>query len=108
VVFHTAAKAGIWGTRESYYAINVRATERLVAAARSAGVSRFVYTSSPSVVFERGHDALDASEDKTPYPESYTAFYPETKAHRGAVRAQDERARIRRDRAPSALHLGSR
>jgi nucleoside-diphosphate-sugar epimerase len=80
VVFHTAAKAGIWGTRESYYAINVRATERLLAAARSAGVSRFVHTSSPSVVFERGHDALDASEDKTPYPESYTAFYPETKA----------------------------
>ncbi len=80
VVFHTAAKAGIWGSRESFYAINVGATERLLAAARSAGVPRFVHTSSPSVIFQRGHQAMAAREEDCPYPDSYTAFYPETKA----------------------------
>jgi nucleoside-diphosphate-sugar epimerase len=79
-VFHTAAKAGIWGSRQSFFEINVTATQRLVGAARVAGVSRFVHTSSPSVVFSRGHHALGATEDQCPYPQSYTAHYPETKA----------------------------
>jgi 2-alkyl-3-oxoalkanoate reductase len=79
-IFHTAAKAGIWGSRESFFAINVTATQRLVGAARVARVRRFVHTSSPSVIFQRGHQALAAREEECPYPDSYTAFYPETKA----------------------------
>src|SRR5262245_3594005 len=51
VVFHVAAKAGLAGTYADYHAANVVGTENVLAACRSAGVRRLVYTSSPSVVF---------------------------------------------------------
>lgn len=48
-VLHLAAKVDVVGPREEYERINVRGTAALVAAARSAGVGRFVQVSSPSV-----------------------------------------------------------
>lgn len=65
VVFHTAAKAGVWGSEESYEAINVQATYHLLGAARDHGVRYFIHTSSPSVTFQ-GHDSLDETEE-APY-----------------------------------------
>ncbi len=79
VIFHVAAKAGVWGRREDYVAANVTATENLLRAAREVGVSRFVYTSSPSVTFDGG-DHEGVGEEDCPYPERYMSFYPETKA----------------------------
>jgi 2-alkyl-3-oxoalkanoate reductase len=79
VVYHTAARAGFWGPREDFVAINVDATARLLAAARQAGVKRFVYTSSPSATFGGG-DHCGATEKDAPYPASFLAVYPETKA----------------------------
>jgi len=79
VVFHVAALAGMWGPRERYYAANVTATERLLEAARAAGVQRFVYTSSPSVTFH-GRDEEGVSETDCSYPEHHDFFYSETKA----------------------------
>lgn len=79
VVFHVAALAGMWGPRERYYAANVTATERLLDAARSAGVDRFVYTSSPSVTFH-GRDEEGVRESDCSYPERHEFFYSETKA----------------------------
>lgn len=79
VVYHTAARAGFWGPRADFMAINVAATAHLLAAARGAGVARFVYTSSPSATFGGG-DHCGATESDAPYPARFLAVYPETKA----------------------------
>ena len=77
-VFHVAAKAGIWGSWEDYYRANVLGTETVIAACRSQGVLKLVYTSSPSVVFDnRPHSGCDES---LPYPAHYENFYSHTKA----------------------------
>lgn len=78
VVFHVAAKAGVWGKREDYQRTNVEGTRSVLAACRAAGVGRLVYTSSPSVVFD-GADHVDAGPD-LPYPAAFEADYPRTKA----------------------------
>ncbi|HND31645.1 MAG TPA: NAD-dependent epimerase/dehydratase family protein, partial [Myxococcota bacterium] len=78
VVIHAAAKPGVWGPYEDFHRSNVLATRVVLDACRKHGVSRLVYTSSPSVVFDAG-DHQDASND-LPYPGSYLAFYPQTKA----------------------------
>lgn len=78
VVFHVAAKAGVWGPYADYYRANVVGTQNIVAACRKLGVRRLVYTSSPSVVFD-GRD-LEGVDESTPYPKHYEAAYPKTKA----------------------------
>jgi len=78
VVFHVAAKAGVWGPRREYERTNVLATRHVIEACRAAGVGRLVFTSSPSVCFD-GRDHLRAGND-LPYAEHYLAHYPRTKA----------------------------
>ncbi len=78
VVFHVAAKAGIWGDYASYHQANVVGTENILAACRQHGVARLVYTSSPSVVFT-GRD-LEGANESLPYPAHFEAPYPQTKA----------------------------
>lgn len=78
VVFHVAAKAGVWGRREDFFATNVTGTENLIAACRKLGVSRLVYTSTPSVV--HGGGDLEGADESVPYPKEFDAPYPETKA----------------------------
>ena len=46
VVVHTAAAVGSFGEWEHFYEVGVRGTERLIEAARSNGVDRFVHVSS--------------------------------------------------------------
>lgn len=77
-VFHTAAKAGVWGAFDEYFAINVTGTENVIAACRHHRVSRLIYTSSPSVVFD-GKDQAGIDES-TPYPATHKTPYPATKA----------------------------
>ena len=48
-VIHLAAKVGVTGSWAEYEDTNVHGTELLIAAARRAGVRRFVHVSSPSV-----------------------------------------------------------
>jgi nucleoside-diphosphate-sugar epimerase len=78
VVFHVAARPGIWGDYEEYYRPNVLGTKNVIAACRAHGVSRLVYTSSPSVVFD-GRD-MEGVDESVPYPPNYAAHYPKTKA----------------------------
>jgi nucleoside-diphosphate-sugar epimerase len=78
VVFHTAAKAGVWGAFDDYFTINATGTEHVMAACRHHRVSRLIYTSSPSVVFD-GKDQAGIDES-TPYPTTHEAPYPATKA----------------------------
>jgi len=78
IVFHVAAKAGVWGDYADYYRANVTGTENVIAACRAAGIGRLVHTSSPSVVFD-GRD-VEGGDESLPYPEKYEAHYPRTKA----------------------------
>lgn len=78
LVFHTAAKAGGWGDPAEYEAVNVGGTEALLAAAREAGVRAFVYTSSPSVVFDGR--PIEGGDERLPYARRFLADYPRTKA----------------------------
>jgi nucleoside-diphosphate-sugar epimerase len=79
VVFHTAAKAGVWGPRAEYQNTNVVGTRRILDAAKAAGVPAFVHTSSPSCTFD-GTDHEGVTEDDVGYPTKFEAFYPESKA----------------------------
>jgi nucleoside-diphosphate-sugar epimerase len=77
-VFHVAAVPGIWGSWRKFYETNTQGTQIIIAACQKHHVSRLVYTSSPSVVFD-GTPHLNADES-TPYPKRYLCHYPHTKA----------------------------
>ena len=78
VVFHVAAKAGVWGNYKDYHQANVAGTRNVIEACRQQGISRLVYTSSPSVIFD-GKD-MEGVDERVPYPKRYRAAYPQTKA----------------------------
>ncbi|OGA15679.1 MAG: 3-beta hydroxysteroid dehydrogenase [Betaproteobacteria bacterium RIFCSPLOWO2_02_FULL_63_19] len=78
VVFHVAAKPGIWGDYADYYRTNVTGTRNVIEACRRHGVGRLIYASSPSVVFD-GRD-MEGVDESVPYPAHYEAHYPRTKA----------------------------
>jgi len=78
MLFHVAAKAGVWGRYDDFYRANVVGTRNVIDACRKQGVGRLVYTSSPSVVFN-GSD-MEGVDESAPYPEHFEAFYPQTKA----------------------------
>jgi len=77
-VFHTAAKAGVWGPVRTFYRTNVIGTRNVIEACRKQSVPHLVYTSSPSVVFD-GSD-MEGIDESVPYPDRYLAHYPRTKA----------------------------
>ncbi|MGL6076134.1 MAG: NAD-dependent epimerase/dehydratase family protein [Fimbriiglobus sp.] len=78
VVFHVAAKAGIWGKYQDFYATNTQGTLSVLAACRQAGVAKLVHTSTPSVV--HGGGSLEGVNESAPYPAHFEAPYPATKA----------------------------
>lgn len=78
LVFHVAAKAGVWGPYQEFYRANVLGTSNVIKACRAHGIRRLIYTSSPSVVFD-GTD-MEGVDESVPYPRHYHAFYPRTKA----------------------------
>jgi len=78
VVFHTAARAGVWGLWQDFYRPNVIGTENILHACLKHKVSRLIYTSSPSVVFDRSN--MEGVDESVPYPSEYHAHYPHTKA----------------------------
>ena len=78
IVYHVAAKAGVWGAYADFYRTNVLGTQNVITACRRHGVRRLVYTSSPSVVFD-GSD-MEGVDELVPYPQHFHAPYPETKA----------------------------
>ena len=78
MVFHVAAKAGVWGSYESYYQSNVVGTQNIVKACQRAGVQKLVYTSTPSVIHAGGD--VEGVDESLPYPEHFETHYPKTKA----------------------------
>jgi nucleoside-diphosphate-sugar epimerase len=74
-VFHLAAVRDVWGTPETVYRqINVDATRALLAAARVAGVPRFVYCSSVGVARYAGNLAADETLPFSP-PTSQVLYH---------------------------------
>lgn len=80
LVFHAAAKAGIWGPYQEYHRANVLGTRNVLDACRAQGIRRLVFTSSPSVTFAgRDQEGVDESAPY-PKPEEFLTHYPRTKA----------------------------
>lgn len=77
-VFHIAALPGIWGSWNTYHSVNTVGTQSVIEGCRAAGVSRLIYTSSPSVVFD-GSDHLNADESLR-YPAKFMCHYAHSKA----------------------------
>ncbi|MDT8287212.1 MAG: NAD-dependent epimerase/dehydratase family protein [Elusimicrobiales bacterium] len=79
-VFHVAAKVGMWGRYEDFYRDNTAGTEILLAAARGAGVEKFIFTSTPSVVYPAGGAEVEGWNESAPYPARSESPYAATKA----------------------------
>jgi nucleoside-diphosphate-sugar epimerase len=77
-VFHVAAKAGIWGRRQDYFATNLTGTAKVVQACLANDIGILVYTSTPSVVFAN-HD-LAGVDEQTPYAKHFLCSYAHSKA----------------------------
>jgi len=78
VVFHVAAKPGIWGPYETFFQANVTGTRNVISACLKNKVKQLIYTSSPSVIFDEFD--MENVDESVSYPEKYLAPYPETKA----------------------------
>ncbi len=77
LVFHVAAKAGVWGSYNSYYRVNYIGTKNVVSACKKNGIRSLVYTSTPSVVFNRGD--ISGSDETLPYADKVLCHYAKTK-----------------------------
>lgn len=77
-VHHVAAVAGIWGPWRHYYEINTLGTQYVVEGCQKHGVSRLVYTSSPSVTFNG--EPQEGIDETAPYSERWLCHYPHSKA----------------------------
>ncbi|MCA9042233.1 MAG: NAD-dependent epimerase/dehydratase family protein [Planctomycetaceae bacterium] len=77
VVFHVAGLTGIWGPWRTFYKVNVECTRELLQACQRHQVSRFVYTSSPSVIYDGSPH--EYSDETLPYPEQHLGYYSHTK-----------------------------
>jgi 3beta-hydroxy-delta5-steroid dehydrogenase/steroid delta-isomerase len=83
-IIHTAAIIDLMGGasvtdeyRKRSFAVNVDGTKNLVHAAQTAGVKRFVYTASNSVVM--GGQRISGGDETLPYTERFADLYTETK-----------------------------
>lgn len=78
IVFHTAAKVGVWGRKRDFYQTNVEGTRNVIEACKEIGVRAMVYTSSASVVFD-GAD-LQGADESLGYPPKPLSWYTGSKA----------------------------
>jgi len=83
-IIHTAAIIDLMGGasvtdeyRRRSFKVNVSGTQNLVHAAQKAGVKRFVYTASNSVVM--GGQRISGGNERLPYTERFNDLYTETK-----------------------------
>jgi 3beta-hydroxy-Delta5-steroid dehydrogenase / steroid Delta-isomerase len=109
-VFHTAAIIDLMGGasatdeyRQRSFAVNVGGTENLVLAAQDAGVKRFVYTASNSVVM--GGKRISGGDETLPYTERFNDLYTETKvaAERFVLSQNDVRGMLTCSIRPSGI-----
>jgi dihydroflavonol-4-reductase len=79
LVFHVAAEYRLWHPRpREVLAVNVEGTRNLLAAARAAGVQRFVHTSSVATLAIRA-DGRPSDEEQPARPEELHGAYKRSK-----------------------------
>ncbi|MEH6453265.1 MAG: 2-alkyl-3-oxoalkanoate reductase [Psychromonas sp.] len=78
LVFHVASKAGVWGSKESYFSPNVIGTENIISVCETLNIQHLIYTSTPSVTFA-GVDENGINESQ-PYAEKFLNYYGLSKA----------------------------
>jgi 2-alkyl-3-oxoalkanoate reductase len=90
-IMHNAAKAGAWGSFDSYYQANVVGTRNVIEACRAHAIGRLVYTSTPSVTHRATHPVEGGTADTVPYGEHLKAPYAATKltAEKDVLAAND-------------------
>ncbi|WP_158792262.1 NAD(P)-dependent oxidoreductase [Granulicella sp. L60] len=91
VVVHAAADVREWGTWQEFWRVNVEGTQRMLAAAKEAGVRRFVHIGTEAALL-KGQALVGADET---YPLALNSPYPysRTKAHAEvAVRSANDPA----------------
>lgn len=77
-IVHVAAKAGVWGSEDSYFRANVLGTGNVLQACRTHGIGKLVYTSTPSVIHAGGD--VEGVDESTPVATHFATAYPRTKA----------------------------
>jgi nucleoside-diphosphate-sugar epimerase len=78
IVYHVAAKAGVWGRHADFFSTNVTGTENVLAACKRHGVRKLVYTSTPSIVHTGGD--IEGANESLPYATHFDSSYTATKA----------------------------
>jgi len=78
VAFHAAAQLGDWGRREDFERGNVAGTRNALAAARQAGVRRFVHVGTEAALL--AGDPLVEVDERAPLRFDSPALYSSTKA----------------------------
>lgn len=78
LVFHVASKAGVWGSKESYFDTNVNGTNNVIQACKKHHIKYLVYTSTPSVTYT-GQDE-NSIDESTPHAKSFLNFYAQSKS----------------------------
>jgi len=76
-VFHIAALAGIWGSWKDYYLTNVVGTENVVKSCHKNKVAMLIYTSTPSVVFNR--QDIKGGDETLAYAKNCLCHYAKSK-----------------------------
>ncbi len=79
LVFHVAARAGIWGRWRDYWLPNVVGTENILQACRKEGICYLVHTSTPSVVFA-GESINGKSADELEHGTTFLCNYAKSKS----------------------------
>ena len=77
-VIHTASLVGMWGRYKDFYSTNVLGSINIVLSMKEHKIKKLVYTSTPSVAFER--ENLEGVDESTPYPKKYLTHYAQTKS----------------------------
>jgi len=77
-MIHTAGKAGIWGRKSDYEAINVGGTRNVIGACRDSAIPVLIHTSSPSIV--HGGSDIEGGDESLPLETRFLAPYPASKA----------------------------
>ncbi len=77
IVYHVAAKIGIWGAWRDFVSTNVDGTTTVLKSCLGNNVPALVYTSTPSVVASK--DDLDGVDESTAYADRVPSHYAASK-----------------------------
>lgn len=77
IIFHVAAKPGVWGDYDDYYRANVLGTRHVIKACKEHKISKLVYTSTPSVVYTDG--GISGGDESLAYSPNPSCHYQATK-----------------------------